>query len=530
MKEHALKYQSFGWSVIPLRWTGDVANRKKPIMDSWKSYQTTPATREQIEAWWTENPQANIGVLTGAISGIIVIDLDGPRAVDLLRSARVLVPHTASVSTGRGHHAYYKHPGYHVTGTANLLTDNAGSNVDVRGDGNYVVAPPSVHGSGRVYQWVIPPEFGVVDLPADLAALVTRKILPDAPENTDWVDHAMAGVPEGQRDDICARLAGYWLRLVGPDDCLRILKPFAEKCAPPFSERDLRKTVLSVARIEKARQDADTGKSLSKLVAIEAPAWLEEIEQDEGRKGALVNVPGFLSAGGIVPGDVITIAGRPGAGKSTLACQLTVEAGIRSKIPTLVVSTEMTRRQWGAWMASYLTGVTPDMLTRPLKEQARKEWLAAPVAIVDPGIVSIKEIRALAESRIGLKLLIVDHVGRVGGGRKESRVLEVGDVARGLKSIAKDLGCTVVSLCQMNRRVEGSEDKHPRLDDLRESGELEQESDSVMFLWTDDRDKTKAFLPMTISLEKNRHGATCDRSVTFDKPIRRFLFESEQPF
>lgn len=530
MKTHALKYQSRGWSVIPLRSTGDAENRKKPLLDSWDPYKTTPATWEQVDAWWTTWPQANIGIIMGEVSGMIALDLDGPRAVDLLRAAKVAVPQTASVSTGKGFHAYYKHPGYPVSNRTRLLSDSAGSAVDVRGDGGYVVGPPSVHGSGRVYQWVIPPEQGITELPADLAALITRKVFPSAPGETGWVDMAMQGVPEGQRDDISARLAGYWLRMVGEEDCLRIMRDFAAKCTPPFSDRDLRKTVQSVARIERAKKDADTTKDLPRLVPLEAPPWLEEIEKDEGRKGALVNVPGFLSVGGLVAGDVITLAGRPGMGKSTLACQLSVEAGIRQRIPTLIVSTEMTRLQWGAWMAAYLTGSTTEMLRRPLIAAARADWLAAPIAIADPGMVSIKEIRTLAESRIGLKLLIVDHVGRVGGGRKESRVLEVGDVARGLKSIAKDLNCTVVSLCQMNRRIEGSEDKHPRLDDLRESGELEQESDSVMFIWTEDRDKTKAFLPMTISIEKNRHAPTCDKSVTFDKPRRRFLFEGEQPF
>ncbi len=147
------------------------------------------------------------------------------------------------------------------------------------------------------------------------------------------------------------------------------------------------------------------------------------------------------------------------------------------------------------------------------------------------GTIRIGDIRTLAESRIGLKLLVIDHVGRIVGGRRESRTLELGDVARGLKSIAKDLQCTVVSLCQMNRRIEGSEDKHPRLDDLRESGELEQESDSVTFLWTEDRDRTKALLPMTLTLEKNRHGPTVSVPVVFDKAKRRFICHDEEvPF
>ena len=530
MRDEALSYQSRGWSVIPLRFSGDTENRKKPLLDEWDPYKTTPATKEQVESWWTKWPKANVGIIMGQVSGMIAVDMDGPHGVELLKRANVSVPKTATVGTGAGFHAYYKHPGYPVPNRARLLEGPNKSGVDIRGDGGYVVAPPSVHGSGRVYRWVVPLEDGVAELPSDLAALITRKVLPNEPHTDGWLDSAMRGVPEGQRDDTAARIAGYWLRLVGIDDCLRIMRTFAESCTPPMAERELRKTVESVARIERARQEAEQGKDFGHIGIVDAAPWLEEVEHDEGRKGVAVQVPGFLSVGGLVPGDMVTLAGRPGMGKSTLACQLSVEAGIKGKIPTLIVSTEMTRRQWGAWMAAYLTESTTETLSRPLREWARKEWLASPISIADPGIVSMKEIRALAESRIGIKLLIVDHIGRVGGGRRDSRVLEVGDVARGLKSLAKDLQCTVVSLCQMNRRIEGSEDKQPRLDDLRESGELEQESDSVLFLWTEDRDKSKAFLPMTMSLAKNRHGPTCQVDVTFDKARRRFLLASEVPF
>jgi replicative DNA helicase len=214
-------------------------------------------------------------------------------------------------------------------------------------------------------------------------------------------------------------------------------------------------------------------------------------------------------------------------GKSTYACQLSVEAGIRAKVPTLVVSAEMTRREWGAWMAAYLSKTTTESLTRPLREELRAQWLASPIAIADQGTVTIKQIRELSESRLGLKLLIVDHIGLVNATRKDNRVLEVGEVCRGLKAIAKDLDCTVLSLCQLNRRVEGSEDKQPRLDDLRESGEIEHSADSVWFLWTDERDLSRAELPMTLTLEKNRHGPVNHWDVMCDRAHRSFRFMRE---
>jgi hypothetical protein len=531
LKNSALEYAARGWSVIPLRFTGDTSERKRPLLDSWDEYQKTPATIEQVELWWTGWPQANIGIVTGEVSGLVVIDLDGPHAKQLLADAKVFFPSTAAVQTGGGFHAYYLHPGVPVANKARLLSDGGKSGVDVRGDGGYVVAPPSVHGSGRVYQWVVD-QNALAPLSAGLLDLIQRKGQTGPIEHADasWVDEAMRGVPEGQRDETCAKLAGYWLRLVDPEDCLRILRPFAEGCTPPFAERDVRKTIQSVHRLEATRQAAELEQRHALPGIVEPAAWLEEIESAAEDVGRHIAVPGMSLIGGLVPGRLITLAGRTRMGKSTFACQVSVEAGIRAKIPTLILSTEMSRKEWGTWMAAYLSGTTVEQLPKPLRDKARQQWLESPIAIADPGTVNIKNIRELAESRVGLKLLIVDHVGRIVGGRRDSRVLEVGDVMRGLKSLAKDLDCTVLSLCQLNRRVEGAEDKEPRLDDLRESGEVEQESDAVFFLWTDSRDKYAENLPMTLSLEKNRHGPTGKVGLTFDKGHRCFRESDTVPF
>jgi replicative DNA helicase len=108
------------------------------------------------------------------------------------------------------------------------------------------------------------------------------------------------------------------------------------------------------------------------------------------------------------------------------------------------------------------------------------------------------------------------------GGRQDSRTLEVGDVARGLKALAKDVGCTVIGLCQLNRQVEGRDSKMPRLADLRDSGEVEQEADGVVFLWTKSEDLTAPFLPVEFYLAKNRHGALRRETRTFNRPALGF--------
>jgi replicative DNA helicase len=137
------------------------------------------------------------------------------------------------------------------------------------------------------------------------------------------------------------------------------------------------------------------------------------------------------------------------------------------------------------------------------------------------------QIRAARASH-GIRLVVLDHIGKVSGGRKESRTLEVGEIVRGLKAIAKDLRIPVVALCQLNRAVENRSVPRPQLSELRESGEIEQEADGVVFLWTGEESRRRVQLPVTFTLAKNRHGPTAEVTVTFDRPRLRFTVDGAE--
>ena len=220
---------------------------------------------------------------------------------------------------------------------------------------------------------------------------------------------------------------------------------------------DISRILADWSEDTQARLEASGRNGGPSVPIITGQAWANELRDAEPRCGIQIPLPAFGVLGGLVPGDLVVIAGRPGMGKSTLACQLSVEACLRFLLPTYIVSTEMTRQQWGTWMSAVVADRSTASLPRPLPEPILSWWRRAPIAISDQGTISIAQIRAIAERRVGIRLLIVDHIGRVAGGRRDNRVLEVGDVARGLKSIAKDLGCTVVAICQLNRRVEGAD-------------------------------------------------------------------------
>ena len=527
--EWVLRYLELGWATIPLRFMGDADNRKRPAIESWKEFQVAAPDRGQVEAWWSGAPEFGVGVITGSVSRLLVVDLDGPRAAALLKARGIELPRTATVKTGNGYHMYFRHPGADIGNRAKIITDNDGSSVDVRGEGGYVVAPPSVHGNGRVYEWMIPVE-EMAGLPPELEEfLLTAELGFPREGEANWWETVGGGVNEGSRNDSAARVAGYFLAKTSGDEeaTFRACVSWNRQNTPPLADDELRTIIRSVGKREQAKQRAEVQRVVPRIEVLDGAAMAVELGTRTPRHGLQVNVPGLSIVGGLVEGDLITVAGRPGMGKSTWACQLSTLACLDKHIPTFIVSTEMSRSEWGNWMMTVASAGPCHELPWPRPEPLLALFRKAPLSLCDAGTVSIQDIKALVESRPGVKLVIVDHIGRVVGGRKDTRTLEVGDVIRGLKSIAKDNHCTVVALCQLNRDIENREVKRrPRLADLRESGEIEQESDSVIFLYSPkDIDKSAPFRDMKLVVEKYRHGPLGEIPVTFLLAERKFVLD-----
>jgi hypothetical protein len=228
--------QPIGWSIVPL-----VPRGKEPLV-AWQKFQSQRATASQITAWWRTWPTANVGVITGAISRLVVVDLDGPEGL----AQREKFPETAAVRTGRGLHLYYRHPmGSMVANRVGLLP-----HVDVRGDGGFVVGPPSIHASGAVYTW----ESLTITLVPLPDWIVTAESVGEArtkKRHNETNPPSPAGanlIPEGQRRDHLWRLGRSRRALgAGPgviEDMLRLEN--LERCDPPLFEDELRKLIREV--------------------------------------------------------------------------------------------------------------------------------------------------------------------------------------------------------------------------------------------------------------------------------------------
>lgn len=177
-----LRYLALGWSVIPLQAKGKLPeSRLLPQVEdevdpdkrkrSWKPYQTSAPTTEQVDIWW-RNPSLNVGIVTGQVSGIVVLDLDNPTAI---RTAYDWgIPQTPTVATGKGLHLYFRAPEQVIGNRANFASVEG---FDFRGEGGYVVAPPSLHPEGRTYEWLHSPE----DVPlAEMPKWLQTLLLPEA--------------------------------------------------------------------------------------------------------------------------------------------------------------------------------------------------------------------------------------------------------------------------------------------------------------------------------------------------------------
>jgi hypothetical protein len=158
----ALKYATNGWSVIPVHsirhgactcGRAECESPGKHPVGRWKHRQTVKATLSELSEQWSRTPWANVGIVTGQISGLLVLDIDDADAIkegSPLSAAMIGGAKTPIALTGRtgGRHVYLRHPGGSVGNFAGKIPG-----IDGRGDGGFVVAPPSAHASGRIYSW-----------------------------------------------------------------------------------------------------------------------------------------------------------------------------------------------------------------------------------------------------------------------------------------------------------------------------------------------------------------------------------------
>lgn len=244
--EKALDYARFGWHVFPV-----VPGDKNPSVRGGLLAATTD--RDRIVNFWREHPNHNVAIRCGAESKIIVLDVDdrhdGDESLRALEARFGELPTTLSIKTpGGGTHFYFDHPGQEIRNSASML----GQGLDIRGDGGYVLAPPSVNGTGKTYE---------VDEYARLAPMpmwlrkeiASRQLAVDqAVAKNDWAA-MFDGVAPGARNDLTTKVVG---RLVHDSPAMRggyllgVVQALNQTyCKPPLPAREVDRIVNSVLRM-----------------------------------------------------------------------------------------------------------------------------------------------------------------------------------------------------------------------------------------------------------------------------------------
>jgi hypothetical protein len=254
MEQAALDYLNRRWSVIPMQSRG-----KQPAI-RWLEFQHRHADREEVRAWFARWPAGNVGIVTGAISGLVVLDIDpkhGGEAslAEWTRRHGPLPPSIEAVTGGGGRHVYFAHPGGIVRNKVGIAPG-----IDLRGDGGCVVAPPSVHASGKAYVWReghAPGERALAPLPGWLRDELTGARPRHGHTLDYWHSLLNEGVPEGERNATIASLTGHLLwHGVDPEVVLELLLCWNRlRCRPPLSDEEVMRTVVSISRLHERQAD-----------------------------------------------------------------------------------------------------------------------------------------------------------------------------------------------------------------------------------------------------------------------------------
>lgn len=245
-------YEARGFSLIPL-----LPAEKRPAIAEWKTYQTRRSTEAEHRLWWPSGlppeQRKNIGVVTGSVSGIVVLDLDDKETYDTFchhaeKAGRGDILKTYVVQTGRGYHLYYE-PNVSQVKTTSFKWN--GKTHHLKAEGGYVVAPPSIHPNGGVYAGMFgltqypkaPRQLVLADLAAVLQSMGVQQGDPEARHDAEpgrWKE-LFENIGEGGRNDAASKLAGILSAAIYEEALtLDLMRCWNEaRCHPPLPDGEL---------------------------------------------------------------------------------------------------------------------------------------------------------------------------------------------------------------------------------------------------------------------------------------------------
>jgi hypothetical protein len=253
LSETALNYAACGWAVFPCQPQGKAPVTCRALLDA-----TTDAA--QIQRWWRSAPTCNIGVATGEASKFFALDIDGDDGEASLRQLEAehgKLPATLETITGKGRHCYFNINGHHIRNSVSAI----GAGLDIRGSGGYVLAPPSVHPTGRPYAWSVDGAEESADAPdwllqkinavAGAVASASAETTKKGRSLQQWHRLLTNPIPSGQRNATLTSICGKLLHGGLIDVVLLFDSMLAfnlARCEQPLSDSEIETIVTSVVR------------------------------------------------------------------------------------------------------------------------------------------------------------------------------------------------------------------------------------------------------------------------------------------
>jgi len=540
-----------GYSVIP------VGLDKRPLI-SWKEFQSRKATPEELVNWWTIYPDAQIGIVTGAISNLTVIDVESDGDFSLIKDK------TFTVATGGGGRHYYFQYDKDFKNAVRILPS-----VDVRSEGGYVVAPFSKTQKGSysvIYEasnMQMPdatkklfqaPKMSPSDILPWSATAVETSIYPKV--DGDGLEYD--GVGEGGRNDSMTKFAGKVHAKLHPSLWgtigWQMFENANQKNIPPLSSYELRVIWNSISEREQTQnpngrtftggQSTKTWGPAPEKPPIDSSAprkYNDSLSDDEEEKAedsqetlhasevaqlqtidsdhtySLGMLP-FDDAllGGFSAGELIVVAGQSGHGKTTLIqdWSVTLSTGNQEqyeKLPSLWFSYEVLAKPlWQKFMGMGADLNTPVYMPR-FNETGDIEWV---IQVIEKAIL-----------KWGIKVVCIDHLGflRAPKGNYSNAADSVTHTVRALKKLAVKHGLIIM----LPVHVRKTASKNPDLNDIRDSLGIAQEADTVFFIG---REKDDYGLPTNqakLWLVKNRKTGI-SVNATFDFVFGRYYYDASK--
>lgn len=493
-EDYALFYASKGWRVLPVK-----EKSKLPAVQDWPNVATIDP--EQINKWFGNGSNYNVGLLMGKRSGIFALDVDprngGDDSLFALIQDNGALPHTVEAQTGGGGtHILFKHPDYTIHNSANKL----GPGLDIKADGGYILVAPSIHDkTGNQYEWEMsskPSQVEVSHAPSWLLKLLVqdkKKVIVNA-------DTEPRAIVDGSRNNTLASMAGAMRRKGFESDEIyaALIKHNNKFCSPPLPDDEIKIIANSVSRYAPA--EISTQNTVNQEITSSTPKnayqsvqeFLDLLSNLEGRSIPTFITPIDHSLGGLERQTLTILAARPSMGKTTLAWQIARNVAA-NKMRALFFSLEVSRASLWAKAACGAAGVRWRNIRNGDYTDDEMNWLMqvshdlgtsyADKLLIDDGMNTTKTIWNKVEE-IRPDLIVVDHV-RLIADPGDNEALRLGQISKACKDIAKQFNCAFLLLSQLNRGVEAQQDKRPTLKDLRESGHLEENADVVLMIYRD---------------------------------------------